>query len=80
MTFKGLIRLLDVLDHDDGEILVMEDITEGLSDYDDENMREVEIISNESDISDCVKYFTESRYSLYVYEKYKPYYELEEIK
>lgn len=79
MTFKSLIRLLDVLDHG-GEILVMEDISEGLSDYDNENMCRVEIISSESDISDCMKYFTESRYSLYIYQKYKFYYELEELK
>lgn len=79
MTFNSLSRLLDVLNNG-GEILVMEDIAEGLSDYDAENMREVEIISSESDISDCMKYFTESRYSLYVYEKYKPYYELENLK
>lgn len=78
MTFKSLIRLLDILDNE-GEILVMEDIAEGLSDYDDENMREVETISSESDISDCMKYFTESRYSLYIYEKDKPYYYLEEL-
>lgn len=72
MTFEKLIKLLNILDHD-GEILVMEDIAEGLSDYDDENMRKVDIISKYSDISECMKYFTESKYELYIYEKYIPY-------
>ena len=79
MTFESLIKMLDVLDHD-GEILVMEDLAEVLSDYDDENMREVCKISKYSEISDCKKYITESMYHLYIYEEYKPYYELEELK
>ncbi len=73
MTFEQFIRLIDILDHE-GEILVMEDIAEGLSDYGDENMREVDRISKYSDISECMKYFTESKYVLYVHEKYIPYY------
>lgn len=73
MTFEKFIKLINILDHE-GEILVMEDIAEGLSDYDDENMREVDRISKYSDISECMKYFTESKYELYVYEKHIPYY------
>ena len=78
MTFESLIKMINVLDQG-GEILVMEDIAEGLTDYDDENMHEACTISKYSDISDCMKYFTESRYSLYIYEKDKPYYYLEEL-
>ena len=78
MTFGNLKKMFDVLNNG-GEILVMEDIAEGQSDFDDECMREVEMISSESDILDCMKYFTESKYSLYVYEKDKPYYELDQI-
>ncbi len=78
MTFGNLKKMFDIINNG-GEILVMEDIAEGLSDYDAENMWEVEKISSESKISDCVKYFTESKYSLYIYEKDKPYYELEEL-
>lgn len=78
MTFENLIKTMNILDQG-GEILVMEDIAEGLSDYDAENMWEVCKISKYSDISDSMKYFTESRYSLYIYEKDKPYYELEEL-
>lgn len=72
MTFETWIKMLNILDHD-GEILVMEEIAEG------EIMREVCTISKYSDISDSMKYFTESKYSLYIYEKNKPYYELEEL-
>lgn len=79
MTFGGLFKILDILNNG-GEILVMEDIAEGLSDYIPENMHEVEILSDMSDISDSMKYFTESKYSLYVYEKGKPYFELERIR
>lgn len=78
MTFQKLIKLLNILDNN-GEILVMEDIAEGLSDYDDENMCKVDIISKYSDISECMKYFTESKYKLYVYEKYIPYYCMDEL-
>ena len=73
MTFEKLIKLLNILDND-GEILVMEDLTDGQADYDDEPMRKVNLISKYSDISECMKYFTESKYELYVYEKYIPYY------
>lgn len=57
MTFEKFIKLIDILDHE-GEILVMEDISEGSSYYDGENMREVDKISKYSDISECMKYFT----------------------
>lgn len=79
MTFGNLKKMLDVINNG-GEILVMEDISEGQPDFDDECMCEVEKLSEFSDISDCMKYFTESRYSLYIYEKDKPYYYLEELK
>lgn len=69
MTFEKLIKLLNILDND-GEILVMEDI--GFE-------KEVCTISKYSDISDSMKYFTESRYSLFIYEEDKPYYEMEEF-
>ena len=78
MTFEKFIKLIDILDHE-GEILVMEDISEGSSYYDDENMREVDKISKYSDISECMKYFTESKYALYVYEKDTPYYCMDEL-
>ena len=73
MTFEKLIKLLNILDND-GEILVMEDLTDGQADYDDEPMRKVNLISKYSDISDCMQYFTESKYELYVYEEHIPYY------
>ena len=69
MTFEKLIKLLNILDND-GEILVMEDIG-----YE----KEVCTISKYDDISECMKYFKDSRYSLYIYEKDKPYYEMKEF-
>lgn len=69
MTFEKLIKLLNILDNN-GEILVMEDIG-----YE----KEVCIISKYDDIFECMKYFIHSRYSLYVYENDKPYYEMEEF-
>lgn len=79
MTFEILIKMLDVLNND-GEILVMEDITDGQCDYDDECLREKCKISKYDNISDCMEYFTnESRYRLFIYEKDKPYYEMEAL-
>lgn len=69
MTFEKLIKLLNILDND-GEILVMEDIG---------YPREVCTISKYDDVFDCMRYFKDSRYSLYVYEDDKPYYEMEEF-
>lgn len=69
MTFEKLIKLLNILDND-GEILVMEDI--GYS-------REVCTISKYNDIFECIKYFKDSRYDLYVYEADKPYYDMKEF-
>ena len=71
MTFEKLIKLFKILD-DDGEILVMDE----LYSY----PKEVCTISKFSDIFECEKYFKESsRYSLYIYESDKPYYEMEEF-
>ena len=69
MTFEKLIKLLNILDND-GEILVMEDIG---------YPREVCTISKYSDIFECMKYFKDSRYDLYIYENDKPYYKMEEF-
>lgn len=69
MTFEKLIKLLNILDNN-GEILVMEDIG-----YE----KEVCIISKYDDIFECMKYFKDSRYSLYIYENDKPYYEMKEF-
>lgn len=69
MSFEQLIKLLKILD-DDGEILVMEDIG---------YPKECYIISKYDDVFECMKYFKDSRYSLYIYENDKPYYEMEEF-
>ena len=66
MTFEKFIKLINILDND-GEILVMEDIG-----YE----KEVCTISKYDDIFECMKYFKDSRYSLYIYEDDKPYYEI----
>lgn len=41
--------------------------------------KEVCTISKYDDIFECIKYFKDSRYSLYIYENDKPYYEMEEF-
>jgi hypothetical protein len=69
MTFEKLIKLLNILDNN-GEILVMEDIG-----YE----KKVCTISKYDDIFECMKYFKDSRYSLYIYENDKPYYEMKEF-
>ena len=69
MTFEKLIKLLNILDNG-GEILVMEDIG---------YPREVCTISKYSDVFECMKYFKDLGYSLYIYEDDKPYYEMEEF-
>ena len=37
------------------------------------------IISKYNDVFECMKYFKDSRYSLYIYENDKPYYEMKEF-
>lgn len=41
--------------------------------------KEVCTISKYDDIFECMKYFKDSRYSLYIYENNKPYYEMKEF-
>ena len=69
MTFEKFIKLIDILDND-GKILVMDDIY-----YE----KEIYTISKYSDIFECMKYFKDSRYNLYIYEPDKPYYEMKEL-
>lgn len=77
MTVGGFLRMQSILEHGD-EILVMEERKE--PDYDGNFMRTEGLLSEFSDISDCMKYVTDPKYHLYVYkDEYTPYYELEEL-
>lgn len=65
MTFAKAIKILDLLDHDK-TILVKEDLYDGQADVNEEDYVYVDSFCKYDEISDYMKYFTDSKYHFFI--------------